>query len=122
MEKASFSDGCIGMLFTAYAFENLQPVDQHFELIGASVAKFAGRCYEVTNLLSDHHHQTTLALESFLFLRNRGLLCLQASLICLQAGECILRENEELTTSSKFYLVQTGTVECFKHFKVSLAS
>ena len=34
-------------------------------------------------------------------------------------GEYILTEGEELTSTSKFYLVQSGTVECFKQFNVS---
>lgn len=38
----------------------------------------------------------------------------------LQDGEYILRENKELSSTSKFYLVQSGTVECFKHFNVGL--
>ena len=35
-----------------------------------------------------------------------------------QDGEYILREGEALTSTSKFYLVQSGTVECFKQFSV----
>ena len=37
-------------------------------------------------------------------------------------GDYILREGEELSSTSKFYLVQNGTVECFKQFNVSTAS
>lgn len=38
--------------------------------------------------------------------------------VLLQDGEYILREGEELTSTSKFYLVQSGIVECFKQFTV----
>lgn len=43
---------------------------------------------------------------------------LGAQAVLLQDGEYILREGEELTSTSKFYLVQSGTVECFKQFSV----
>ena len=35
----------------------------------------------------------------------------------LQEGECILREGEPLTTESKFYIIEAGTVECWKLFE-----
>ena len=37
-------------------------------------------------------------------------------------GEYILKEGEELSSTSKFYLVQSGIVECFKQFNVGTAS
>ncbi len=40
----------------------------------------------------------------------------------MQMGEYILREGEELSSTSKFYLVQSGVVECFKQFNVGTAS
>lgn len=40
----------------------------------------------------------------------------------LQMGEYILKEGEELSSTSKFYLVQSGIVECFKQFNVGTAS
>lgn len=50
--------------------------------------------------------------------------CMRAALawahqhVVLQDGEYILKEGEALTSTSKFYLVQSGTVECFKQFSV----
>lgn len=49
----------------------------------------------------------------------RSLLLSASTRVYLQAGEYILTEGEELTSTSKFYLVQSGTVECFKQFNVS---
>lgn len=46
---------------------------------------------------------------------------LSSSAHATQVGEYILREGEELSSTSKFYLVQSGTVECFKQFNVSTA-
>ena len=37
----------------------------------------------------------------------------------LQAGQYILREKEELATNAKFYIVESGTVECRRTFDVS---
>ena len=36
----------------------------------------------------------------------------------LQEGTHILKEGEELTPESKFYVVQSGTVACFRMFEV----
>ncbi len=38
----------------------------------------------------------------------------------VQSGDYILQEGEQLTSTSKFYLVQSGTVECFKQFNVGI--
>ena len=38
--------------------------------------------------------------------------------VALQPGEHILREGEELATNAKFYMVESGTVECLRAFEV----
>lgn len=42
-----------------------------------------------------------------------------ATLAPVQAGAHILREGEELGTSAKFYMIESGTVECLRTFEVS---
>lgn len=40
----------------------------------------------------------------------------------VQDGEYILKEGERLTAESKFYLIESGTVECSKTFQVPVTN
>lgn len=46
----------------------------------------------------------------------------QADALCAQGGDHILHEGEPLTSTSKFYLVQSGKVACYKQYKVCPAT
>ncbi|KAL0023027.1 hypothetical protein WJX79_001295 [Trebouxia sp. C0005] len=46
----------------------------------------------------------------------RAIIADCLSLETFEMGEYILKEGEELSSTSKFYLVQSGIVECFKQF------
>jgi hypothetical protein len=39
-----------------------------------------------------------------------------------QDGDLVLKEGEELTSDSKFYIIDAGSIECYKNFGVRAAA
>eukprot|EP00891_Asterochloris_glomerata_P002124 jgi/Astpho2/2124/gw1.00038.236.1_t len=73
----------------------------------------------VSTMQKREHYEETLAGMSLLgdmTAEQRAVIadCLSAEVF--QDGETILRQGEGLTSTSKFYLVESGTVECWKDF------
>lgn len=54
--------------------------------------------------------------------RDFSFTALLYRLAVLQEGQLILSEGAALDASAKFYMIESGTVDCFRTFEVSLRS